>query len=79
MTCIAEDCGLTATVATPLRWIGWANIDAVNRILQDEDPAPSSAGVPIRLFTKENVPAGGGLWSGDYDYQAAFKKLWGVG
>lgn len=78
MTCIAEDCGLTGTVAIPLRWIGWANIDAVNRIMQDEDPAPSSAGIPIRLFTKENVPPGGGLWSGDFDYEAAFKKLWKV-
>jgi len=35
-----------------------------------------TAELPQRLFDKSNVPSGKG-WSGDVDYKASYRELWG--
>jgi ribose transport system substrate-binding protein len=64
-----------ASIGTPAEWIGWMGVDALVR---------TAAGVglpkyevPMRVITKDSVPGKDG-WQGDFDYQAQFKKLWGV-
>ncbi len=77
--CIREKCGQTATVAFALDWIGWADIDAMNRLLQGKDPAPAAEQVPVKLITAENVPAQPGTWNGDLDFRPKYRQLWGIG
>ncbi len=64
-----------ATIADPTEWMGWQAIDEFTRAFAGQ----AAADVPTqwRLITKANVPAGG-TWTGDVDYQAQFRKLWGA-
>lgn len=77
--CIREECGLAATGAVPVKWIGWTDIDAANRIFNEEDPAPASTGLPTKLITKENVQSEEGTWNGDVDFPKLYEKLWKSG
>jgi ribose transport system substrate-binding protein len=63
-----------ATVAYPLEWTGWAAMDDLNRVFAGEDVVDQN--VPFRLLTKDNLPAAGQPWEGDYDFRAEYKKLW---
>jgi ribose transport system substrate-binding protein len=67
-------------VATTQAWGSWQAADDLLRIF-DHLPVNSDFQLhpllPARLFTKENMYKGE-FWSGDYDYQAAFERLWGV-
>jgi ribose transport system substrate-binding protein len=69
-----------ATVVSPHEWIGWAAVDQMNRAFAGEPPAPewkpNGGGIPTKIITKENLPAGSNF-QGDLDYQAKFKQLWG--
>ena len=52
---------------------GWGGIDELNRAFNS---APSASDfVPIRVVTKKSIPAQD-IWRGDFDYAAAYKKLW---
>jgi ribose transport system substrate-binding protein len=68
----------SATIAVPLEWVGWAAVDEANRAFNKVDFVPPN--IPLRLIDKDNadkyLEAG---FTGDYDYQSAYKKLWGVG
>lgn len=54
---------------------GWSGVDELNRAFNSA-PAASDF-VPIRVVTKKSIPAQD-IWRGDFDYAAAYKKLWGV-
>lgn len=79
LKCIREECGLTATGAVPVKWIGWTDIDAANRIFNNTDPKPASEGMPTKLITKNNVQEEEGTWNGDVDYPKLYEELWGIG
>ncbi len=67
-----------ATVGAPVEWAGWAGIDQINRLLNGEETIEDD-GLPVRLLTKDNVePYLKTGWTGDVDYEAAYKQLWGV-
>lgn len=70
-----------ATVATPLEWVGWSAIDELNRAFAGQAPAPqwtpNGAGIPLKIVTKANIPPAGQSYTGDINYAAAYKKLWG--
>ena len=72
----------TADLAVPDAWMGWEAVDAMNRIFAGQESTISSSVLnsePDRLFTTGgNKPAFSGPWTGDYDYAAAYQKLWGV-
>jgi ribose transport system substrate-binding protein len=72
---IREEKSQVACVGTPLVWLGWAGIDQVVRLLNEEEP--TKEGIGITLVTKENVPAAGEEPAYP-DYPAEYEKLWGV-
>lgn len=76
--CIREECGLSATMAFPLAWIGWADVDAANRIFNRTDPKAATAEMPVKMIVKDNAPDTA-LWDGDVDFRAAYEQLWKVG
>jgi ribose transport system substrate-binding protein len=66
--------GQAVDLATVPPWGGWAAVDLLVRHMAG---APvESAELPQRLFDKSNVPSGKG-WTGDVDYKAAYRELWG--
>jgi ribose transport system substrate-binding protein len=76
--CIREDCGQTATTAFALDWAGWSNIDIINRIFADADPAGGAGALSVKLVDQEVAQDIDGLWDGDFDFRAAYQELWGV-
>jgi ribose transport system substrate-binding protein len=63
------------TIADPAEWMGWQAADELARAFAGQ-PA---ADIPVayRLIEKDNAPSTAG-WTGDLDFRAEFKKLWGV-
>lgn len=72
-----------ADVVSPHEWDGWAAIDELNRAFNGEAPAmewqPGGGGIPTKLLDDTNLPPAGQAWTGDIDYKAEFRKLWGIG
>jgi ribose transport system substrate-binding protein len=66
-----------ATQATPWGWCAWLAADFLNRALHHVNPT-YKGGCPSKVIDKSNAPPAGKLYDGDLNYQAAFKKLWGV-
>jgi ribose transport system substrate-binding protein len=61
---------------------GWAFADQALRVATGNTPLPD-IGIEDRLFTADNIntinlSAQESTWYGNIDYQAAYKKLWGV-
>lgn len=78
LECLRKECGQSASAALPLGWLGWADIDIMNRLFNGEDAQPAADALVNRLFTPENVQQEPGTWNGDIDYQAIYRELWGV-
>ena len=66
----------TGTVGAPLEWGGYAMVDNLNRLFNGE-AIVTDQGISSRLLNKDNLPKAG-VWEGDVDYRAAYKKVWGV-
>jgi len=65
-----------ATMAGPFEWVGWAEVDALNRVFQGEEPVEEV--VKAKLITKENAPESD-IYDGDgVDYEGDYRKVWGV-
>ncbi|WP_170117011.1 sugar ABC transporter substrate-binding protein [Phyllobacterium sophorae] len=62
------------TIANPAEWMGWQAADELARAFAGEKAANIS--VPFRLIDAENAPQTAG-WTGDLDYEAQFRKIWG--
>ena len=58
-------------------WIAWAGIDAMNSAFRNEKPVDSGMGWMI-ADAQHNLPPSGPLLP-PVDYQAQFKRAWGVG
>ncbi len=67
-----------ADMGLPAEMIGWVEVDLIGRALAGQPP--QSEGVPVRLLTKANLPIKYDFASlfGKFNYQAAFKKAWGI-
>lgn len=71
----------TVCVADPRDWEAWATVDQANRLVEGEKPADQK--IPFLLvdrdtidkLTPEDLDKG---WQGGVDYQAEYKKIWGV-
>lgn len=70
-----RDGGQAMTIANPAEWMGWQAADELARAFAGAPAA--EVPVPYRLLDAENAPETAG-WTGDLDYRAAFKKLWGL-
>ena len=66
--------GQAVDLATVPPWGGWAAVDLLVRHMAGSPV--ETAELPQRLFDKSNVPSGKG-WSGDVDYKASYRELWG--
>lgn len=65
-----------ATVGYPLEWAGWAAIDQLNRSFNGE-PLLEDTGVRFKLLTADNLPTEGESYTGDLDFRAQYRSLWG--
>jgi len=66
------------SVTQPLRWKGWAVMDNLNRLFNDEAPVEDDQ-IPAVLITEDNVDEWSDGKTGSLDYQGAYRKLWGIG
>ena len=64
-----------ATMAGPFEWVGWAEMDALNRLFQSQQPVDNV--VQSKLITKDNLPPTD-TYSGDVDFKPAYLKDWGI-
>jgi ribose transport system substrate-binding protein len=73
------DSGITAEYAYPTAWSGWALTDSMNRHFAGEPVA--AQGIGFQMIDKDhNLPATAGTeMTPPIDYQAVYKKSWGVG
>ena len=74
---LEEEAGITSELGIPARWIGWAAIDTVNRLLHGEEPVDSGAG--FQAIDKRNIAEYPDGYEGNVDYKAAYRKAWGLG
>lgn len=65
----------SAVIGYPLEWAGWAAIDQLNRAFNGE--ALVETGLQFKLLTAENLPPTG-AYTGDLDYAAKYRELWGL-
>lgn len=68
----------TSAVAFPHGWTGWAAIDTMNRAFADPEERIPDSGIGWTLIDKEhNLPASG-PYVPPQDFEAAYRKVWGV-
>jgi ribose transport system substrate-binding protein len=70
---------LTAELAFPQDWYGWAAADTMNSLLAGKEPRNS--GVGWQLIDKDhnlNLVGSGGGYQPAIDYKSAYRKLWGL-
>lgn len=75
---IRTNAGQDACVAVPYPWMGWATVDALNRIFQGEPEVDSGIGIQL-VDAEHNLPAEGVTYDGIGDYRTNYQKIWGVG
>jgi ribose transport system substrate-binding protein len=68
-----------ASVALPLKMTGWKIVDTALRSSEGMTVTPGDGGMPVQLFTQQNLTAPAGSHDNPANYAAEFKKLWGLG
>ena len=74
---IRNDSGEDMVYASPPEWIGWAAIDGVNRLLHDQEVAPSGIG-GLLIDRDDNLPPAGQTVTPKVDFRAAYATAWGL-
>ncbi len=64
-----------ASMAGPFEWVGWAEVDALNRVFQGEEPVDEV--VVSKLITEENAPESD-IYDGEVDFEKGYLDVWGV-
>lgn len=77
ITMIRNQDGEAADTPFDSNWLGWGAVDTVLRLLDHQPTADEGMGVQV-LDPSHNMPAVGGSYSAPVDYQALYKKAWGV-
>ena len=68
--------GVNAVNITPSDWTGWAAVDTLNSLFSGSEPVDSGLGWQL-VDEDHNLPASGPFVP-SVDFQAAYKKAWGV-
>ncbi len=76
LAAIAKKDYLAATWAAAAEWMGWEALDQMNRAFNDDEPVQGT--VPSLLIDESNLPPTGDDWTPDFDYESAYKELWGI-
>lgn len=63
-------------VAVAQDWEGWASVDALNRVFAGEEPVSSGIGL-MAYDSDHNLPENGSF-EFPVDYEAEYRKIWGV-
>jgi ribose transport system substrate-binding protein len=63
-------------IGEALEWVGWAAADNFARVFAGDEPTKDD-GVPAKILVKDNLPAAGKAWTGDFDFRAKYRELWG--
>lgn len=79
---IRQDRGVNAGAGFSTVWEYYAALDAINRLLHGQRPSAGGgfpSGIGVQLFTKSrNLPPPGQRFAGPIDFEAAYRKAWGV-
>ncbi len=72
--------GLFGDAGTDTMWTGYAAVDQLNRLFNDEEPLNSwEEGLQAKVFDSSNAPANGKFdWSEVVDFRAEYGKVWGL-
>jgi ribose transport system substrate-binding protein len=73
---IRDGKGQVAVIGYPLEWAGWAGVDQLNRAMNGQ-PAAKNAGLSFRVLDKSSIPPAGQSYTGDLDFRAKYRALWG--
>lgn len=74
---VHEHKGQNAGSGTLVTWEAWAGTDAMNRVLNGGEPAPTGMG--LQLWDEgNNLPPLGHAWDPNVDFRALYKEAWGV-
>lgn len=63
------------TLGNALEWVGYGQIDNLNRLFAGEPTADPN--LQFKVLTEDNVPAEGN-WEGDQDFRAVYREAWGL-
>jgi ribose transport system substrate-binding protein len=74
---ILNNQGEDATVGYPSDWGAWGSVDEAARVLAGQQPVVEGDGVNV-IGKGHGLPAAGQSYQGGVDYQAIYKKAWGV-
>jgi ribose transport system substrate-binding protein len=74
---------MAAELATATNYSAWLAVDSLGRLMAGEPLEKTFWPVPQRIFTSENIGDASDEvmkdgWNTEFDYEAAFKKLWGT-
>lgn len=68
-----------ADIATADKWLGWAAMDQLLRVMAGQKPLPEARiGLPEMIVTKTNAPAEGNDIDWPTDYAGMYKQTWGL-
>ena len=82
---VREGKGQDMIAGAPARWVGWAAVDGMNRLLQDEPQV--DAGIGFQTLDSESaLPTETTFYDGNIDesgkpkqdYEANYRKIWGL-
>jgi ribose transport system substrate-binding protein len=82
---VREGKGQDMIAGAPARWVGWAAVDGMNRLLQDEPQV--DAGIGFQTLDSESaLPTETTFYDGNLDengkpkqdYEANYRKIWGL-
>jgi ribose transport system substrate-binding protein len=74
---IRNDGGLDAAVGSPVEWGSWGSVDTAIRALNGEEPQVQGDGYQV-VDADNNLPDAAEPFTAGVDYQAAYRKAWGV-
>jgi ribose transport system substrate-binding protein len=82
---VRENKGQDSIIGSPANWLGWAAIDGVNRLLNGQPQVDQGIGLQTLdgdgPLPKETTYYDGNIdvdGNPKQDYEANFKKIWGV-
>lgn len=71
-----DDLGVSAVLAQSMEWFGYAGVDTIVRVLNDQDAAPAGLGFQL-VDTREGLPAEGS-YEPPIDFKEAYLAAWNV-
>jgi ribose transport system substrate-binding protein len=86
MAFISEGKGQDMVAGAPARWVGWAAIDGMNRLLQDQPQVDAGIGSQTLDSSSPSLPTETTFYDGNIDeegmptqdYETNYRRIWGL-